>query len=164
MSLPIPVPSGVSRNFALERKLARALKGEVKVDAFTRGRYATDASIYQIMPAAVAFPKDADDLEAVLTIAREEGVPVIPRGAGTSQNGQPIGAGIVVDFSRHLNEAGAYDREARTITVAPGTVLERLNARLRQDGLFFPVEPSTASRCTIGSMASIDTTLSTILP
>ena len=153
MSLPIPVPSGVSRNFALERKLARALKGEVKVDAFTRGRYATDASIYQIMPAAVAFPKDADDLEAVLTIAREEGVPVIPRGAGTSQNGQPIGAGIVVDFSRHLNEAGAYDREARTITVAPGTVLERLNARLRPDGLFFPVEPSTASRCTIGGMA-----------
>ena len=104
----------MSRNFALERKLARALKGEVKVDAFTRGRYATDASIYQIMPAAVAFPKDADDLEAVLTIAREEGVPVIPRGAGTSQNGQPIGAGIVVDFSRHLNEARAYDREART--------------------------------------------------
>jgi FAD/FMN-containing dehydrogenase/Fe-S oxidoreductase len=143
---------GFSRHIALERKLARALKGDVRFDAFTRGRYATDASIYQIMPVGVVFPKDADDLEAILTIAREDGVSVIPRGAGTSQNGQPIGAGIVVDFSRHFSGIRSYDPAARTITVAPGMVLERLNAHLRADGLFFPVEPSTASRCTIGGM------------
>jgi FAD/FMN-containing dehydrogenase/Fe-S oxidoreductase len=141
-----------SRNPVLERKLARALRGEAKFDAFTRGRYAADASIYQIMPTGVVFPKDADDLQAVLSIAREEDVPVIARGAGTSQNGQPIGAGLVVDFSRHFNAVKGYDAEALTIQVEPGIVLERLNARLKADGLFFPVEPSTASRCTIGGM------------
>jgi FAD/FMN-containing dehydrogenase/Fe-S oxidoreductase len=141
-----------SRNLALERKLSNALKGEAKLDAFTRGRYASDASIYQIMPAGVVFPRDADDLEATLKIAREEGVPVIARGAGTSQNGQPIGAGLVMDFSRHFNAVKSYDPDAWTIEVEPGIVLERLNARLRADGLFFPVEPSTASRCTIGGM------------
>src|SRR4051812_34335485 len=141
-----------SRSPGLERKLARGLRGEAKFDAFTRGRYAADASIYQIMPAGVVFPNDIDDLEAVLRIAREEGVAAIARGAGTSQNGQPIGAGLVVDFSRRLNTVKTYDREAATVTVEPGVVLERLNARLRADGLFFPVEPSTASRCTIGGM------------
>jgi FAD/FMN-containing dehydrogenase/Fe-S oxidoreductase len=141
-----------SRNIGLERKLANALAGEARFDAFTRGRYATDASIYQIMPLGVVFPKGTDDLEATLKIAREEGVAVIPRGAGTSQNGQPIGEGLVVDFSRHLAEVRSYDPAERTVTVAPGIVLERLNARLRADGLFFPVEPSTASRCTIGGM------------
>jgi FAD/FMN-containing dehydrogenase/Fe-S oxidoreductase len=141
-----------SRNLGLERKLTNALQGEARFDAFTRGRYATDASIYQIMPLGVVFPQGTDDLEAVLTIAREEGVPVIARGAGTSQNGQPIGEGLVVDFSRYLNEVRAYDPAEKTVTVAPGIVLERLNAELRADGLFFPVEPSTASRCTIGGM------------
>src|SRR5829696_5388720 len=120
-----------SRQVGLERKLARALKGDVRFDAFTRGRYATDASIYQIMPAGVVFPKDADDLEAILRIAREETVPVIARGAGTSQNGQPIGAGLVVDFSRSLNAVKSYDPEEGVVTVEPGVVLERLNARLK---------------------------------
>src|SRR5918911_2022711 len=139
-----------TRNLSLERKLANALEGEARFDAFTRGRYATDASIYQIMPLGVVFPKGVEDLEATLKIAREEGVSVIPRGAGTSQNGQPIGEGLVVDFSRHLNEVRAYDPAERTVTVAPGIVLERLNAKLRVDGLFFPDEDSTAIRCTIG--------------
>jgi FAD/FMN-containing dehydrogenase/Fe-S oxidoreductase len=153
LSTPVrPAPDGYSRYLSLERKLARAVKGDVRFDAFTRGRYATDASIYQIMPAGVIFPKDNDDLAATLAIARQEGVTVIPRGAGTSQNGQPIGSGLVVDFSRYLNGVEAYDPAERTITVAPGLVLERLNTRLRADGLFFPVEPSTASRCTIGGM------------
>ncbi|MFL5149391.1 MAG: FAD-binding and (Fe-S)-binding domain-containing protein [Microvirga sp.] len=144
--------AGFSRHLGLERKLARELGGEVKFDAFTRGRYAADASIYQIMPAGVVFPKDLDDLEAVLRIAREESVSVIARGAGTSQNGQPIGAGLVVDFSRSLNAVQSYDPKEGVVTVEPGVVLERLNARLKRDGLFFPVEPSTASRCTIGGM------------
>ncbi|MDB5558606.1 MAG: lactate dehydrogenase [Enterovirga sp.] len=144
--------SGRSRDLGLERRLANALEGEVRFDAFTRGRYATDASIYQIVPAGVLFPKNEADIQATLSIAREHGVPVIARGGGTSQNGQPIGAGLVLDCSRHLNTIGSVDAEAGTAVVQPGVVLEHLNARLRREGLFFPVEPSTASRCTIGGM------------
>jgi FAD/FMN-containing dehydrogenase/Fe-S oxidoreductase len=140
------------RDLGLERQLARAIEGQVRFDAFTRGRYATDASIYQIMPVGVVFPKSAGDVEASLKIAREHGVPVIARGGGTSQNGQPIGAGLILDFSKGFNGVTAYDPQARTVTVEPGMVLEHLNARLKADGLFFPVEPSTASRCTIGGM------------
>ena len=138
---------------AFERRLGKALEGEVAFDAFTRGRYATDASIYQIMPMGVAFPKSADDVVAALKIAAEHGVPVIARGGGTSQNGQPIGAGLILDCSRHLNAIRRYDPAGRRVTVEPGLVLGELNERLKADGLFFPVEPSTASRCTIGGMA-----------
>jgi len=145
--------SARSRDFALERRLAKALEGEVRFDALTRGRYATDASIYQIFPAGVVFPKSADDVAASLSIAREHGVPVIARGAGTSQNGQPIGSGLVIDCSRHLNRIKQFHPAGNTVTVEPGLVLEHLNARLKSEGLFFPVEPSTASRCTIGGMA-----------
>jgi len=137
---------------AFERHLAKALEGETAFDRFTRGCYATDASIYQIMPAGVAFPKSVSDVEAALKIAGEHGVPVIVRGGGTSQNGQPIGAGLVLDCSRYLNAIKAYDPASRRVTVEPGLVLGELNARLKADGLFYPVEPSTASRCTIGGM------------
>jgi FAD/FMN-containing dehydrogenase/Fe-S oxidoreductase len=142
----------LTRDLDLERRLTRAVQGAVRFDAFTRGRYATDASIYQIMPKGVLFPESADDVAAALSIARERGVPVVMRGGGTSQNGQPIGDGLVLDCSRAFNDVIAYDPAAQTATVRPGVVLEHLNARLRADGLFFPVEPSTASRCTIGGM------------
>ena len=145
-------PGSIAHDILLERRLARALEGEVAFDAFTRGRYANDASIYQIMPKGVVFPKSEADIAAVLEIAREHGVAVIARGGGTSQNGQPIGDGLVVDMSRHLDRVRSYDPAAETVAVEPGIVLEGLNARLRRDGLFFPVEPSTASRCTIGGM------------
>ncbi len=144
--------AALSRDIGLERRLKAALAGDVAFDAFTRGRYATDASIYQIMPAGVVFPTSVADVVAALAIAREAGVPVIARGGGTSQNGQPLGRGLVVDFSRHLDGVTAYDATAGTITVLPGAVLERINTRVRADGWFFPVEPSTASRCTIGGM------------
>jgi FAD/FMN-containing dehydrogenase/Fe-S oxidoreductase len=147
-----PARPARSRDFGFERRLGNALAGEVRFDAFTRGRYATDASIYQIMPVGVAFPKSADDVAAALTVAREHGVPVIARGGGTSQNGQPIGPGLVIDCSRHLSGLKQVDAEGETATVEPGVVLEHLNARLKENGLFFPVEPSTASRCTIGGM------------
>ncbi|MET7246398.1 FAD-binding and (Fe-S)-binding domain-containing protein [Methylobacterium sp. EM32] len=137
----------------LERALRGAVSGEVLTGRFDRGRYAADASIYQIVPRAVVLPRSTDDVAAVLAVAASQGVPVILRGGGTSQNGQPIGDGIVVDCARHLDRVLAYDAEAGTVTVEPGTVLERLNARLKADGWFFPVEPSTASRCTIGGMA-----------
>jgi FAD/FMN-containing dehydrogenase/Fe-S oxidoreductase len=142
-----------AHDVGFERRLRKVLAGEVRFDAFTRGRYATDASIYQVMPVGVAFPKSTDDVAAALVIAREHGVPVIARGGGTSQNGQPIGPGLVLDCSRHLAGIKRIDLEGKAAIVEPGLVLEQLNTRLKTDGLFFPVEPSTASRCTIGGMA-----------
>jgi FAD/FMN-containing dehydrogenase len=88
---------------ALAARLRKALRGEVLFDPFTRGRYSTDASIYQIEPIGVALPDGAEDVEAALAIAREEGVPVIPRGGGSSQNGQTLGEAVVLDTSRHMN-------------------------------------------------------------
>lgn len=150
----VETPRAAARKEAgLARRLAERLQGEARFDAFTRGRYATDASIYQITPAGVVLPRSGDDIAATLQVAAEHGVPVIMRGGGTSQNGQPIGTGLVVDCSRHFNHVLDYDPEAGTVTVEPGVVLDRLNARLKADGWFFPVEPSTATRCTIGGMA-----------
>ncbi|MGL4635218.1 MAG: FAD-binding and (Fe-S)-binding domain-containing protein [Beijerinckiaceae bacterium] len=141
-----------ARDIDLERRLKQAMTGDVRFDAFTRGRYATDASIYQMIPQGVVFPKCAEDVAAAMDVAKARDVPVIMRGGGTSQNGQPIGNGLVMDCSRAFNTVLNYDPEGQTVTVQPGVVLEHLNARLKADGLFFPVEPSTASRCTIGGM------------
>lgn len=134
-------------------QLRRELVGAVADDPFTCGRYASDASIYQITPRAVAFPKHEADVRVALQVAAKYEVPVIARGGGTSQNGQPIGDGLVLDFSRLFNDLISLDSEAQTAVVCPGMVLQHLNSRLRSEGLFFPVEPSTASRCTIGGMA-----------
>ncbi|MBV8642449.1 MAG: FAD-binding oxidoreductase, partial [Candidatus Eremiobacteraeota bacterium] len=116
--------------------------------------YATDASIYQIVPLGVVVPRSADDVEAALTIAREEGVPVTARGGGTSQCGQTVNRGLVVDTSRYLRDVLALDTAARTVRVQPGIVLDDLNRALKPHGLFFPVDPSTASRATLGGMAA----------
>src|SRR5262249_9777450 len=138
----------------LAARLERAQKGEVLFDAFSRGRYSTDASIYQIEPLGVVVPKDAADIAAALAIAREEGVPVLPRGGGTAQCGQTVGRALVVDCSKHMRGVLALDAKARRVTVQPGVVLEQLNAALKPKGLFFPVDISTGSRATIGGMTA----------
>ncbi len=137
----------------LAARLRKDVEGPVRFDALTRGLYSTDASIYQIEPVGVVLPRTLDDIDATMAIAREEGVPVLPRGAGTSQCGQAIGRALVVDTSRYLRGVGAVDREARTVWAEPGVVLDRLNRRLAPTGLFFPVDVATASRATIGGMA-----------
>ncbi|MBI1986206.1 MAG: FAD-binding oxidoreductase, partial [Rhodospirillales bacterium] len=137
----------------LASRLARELEGEVLFDAFSRGRYATDASHYQIEPIGVVVPKTADDIARVIGIAADEGVPVLPRGGGTSQCGQTVGEAVVVDVSKHLNRVLDFDAEAHTAWVEPGLVLDRLNAYLKSSGLWFPVDVSTSSRATIGGMA-----------
>ncbi|HET9949192.1 MAG TPA: FAD-binding oxidoreductase, partial [Longimicrobiales bacterium] len=139
----------------LAAKLRGAVEGEVRFDALTRGIYATDASHYQVEPLGVVVPKSVDDVRAVLEIAREEGAPVLPRGAGTSQCGQTVGRAIVVDTSRHLTTIEPYRGDGH-VEVEPGVVLERLNEALRPHGLWFPVDPSTASRATLGGMAGND--------
>ncbi len=121
-------------------------------DPESRGRYSTDASIYQIEPIGVVAPRSAEDIERTIAICREAGAPVLPRGAGTSQCGQTVGEAVVVDTSRHLHRVLGVDEEARRVAVQPGVVLDRLNAWLKPRGLFFPVDVSPANRATIGGM------------
>ncbi|SIO37229.1 FAD/FMN-containing dehydrogenase [Bradyrhizobium erythrophlei] len=137
----------------LENRLAREITGDVFFDAFNRGRYATDASIYQIMPFGVVVPRTMDEALRALAIAKDAGRIVTPRGGGTSQCGQTVNEGIVVDFSKHLNRILSLDVEGRTCVVEPGIVLDDLNRQLKKHGLWFPVDVSTASRATIGGMA-----------
>src|SRR5471030_887766 len=137
----------------LEERLARETTGEVLFDRFNRGRYATDASFYQIMPAGVVVPKTVDEALRALAICRDHGRIVTPRGGGTSQCGQTVNHGIVVDFSKHLNRIISLDVDKRSCVVEPGIVLDDLNRQLRKHGLWFPVDVSTASRATIGGMA-----------
>ncbi len=119
-----------------------------------RARYATDASIYQMIPEAVVVPRSVADVEAAMQIAREETVPVLPRGGGTSQCGQTVNRAVVLDNTRHLNRILDIDPENLTARVQPGLVLDELNRALKPHGLWFPVDPSTASRCTLGGMAA----------
>lgn len=138
---------------SLERRLRAEITGDVLFDRFSRGRYATDASFYQIMPAGVVVPKTVDEALRALAIARDDGQKVTPRGGGTSQCGQTVNDGLVVDLSKHLNRILSLDVEGRTCVVEPGIVLDDLNRQLRKHGLWFPVDVSTASRATIGGMA-----------
>ena len=137
----------------LADRLRREIRGDVLFSRADRGRYATDASIYQVEPIGVIVPEEIGDVAAVLSIAREEGVPVLPRGGGTSQCGQTVNRALVIDCSKHLRRILHVDPDARTALVEPGLVLGHLNAALREHGLFFPVDPSTHARCTIGGMA-----------
>ncbi len=136
----------------LERRLKAHLLGEVEFDAFTRGRYATDASHYQIMPLGVVAPRSVKEAEHALAIAREEGVSVLARGAGTSQAGQAINSSLVLDCSKYLDHLIELDVPGRRCVVEPGIVLDELNRRLKPHGLWFPVDISTGSRATIGGM------------
>jgi FAD/FMN-containing dehydrogenase/Fe-S oxidoreductase len=137
----------------LKDRLAREMTGHVFFDAFNRGRYATDASFYQIMPAGVVVPKTVEEALRALAICRDQGRIVTPRGGGTSQCGQTVNDGIVIDFSKHLNRIVSLDVDNKTCVVEPGIVLDDLNRQLKPHGLWFPVDVSTASRATIGGMA-----------
>src|SRR6266700_3807708 len=110
----------------LQARLAREISGEVLFDPFSRGRYATDASFYQIVPAGVVVPRSMDEALRALAIARDEGRTVTPRGGGTSQCGQTVNDGLVIDFSKHLNKILSLDVEGRTCAVEPGIVLDDL--------------------------------------
>lgn len=138
---------------ALARRLAAETEGEVLFDAASRGRYATDASIYQIMPAGVLVPKTERDIATAIDIARDLKVPVLARGGGTSQCGQTTGAALVIDNSKHFRRVLGIDVEARRATVEPGIVLDHLNAQLKPHGLWFPVDVSTSAQATLGGMA-----------
>lgn len=137
---------------ALAARLRKEMRGDVYFDAASRGRYATDASIYQIMPIGVAVPKTDVDARIALDIARDLKIPVLPRGAGTSQCGQTAGEALVIDNSKYLRNVIDLDLSAMTVTVQPGLVLDHLNAYLKPHGVWFPVDVSTSAQCTIGGM------------
>ncbi|HEY3077964.1 MAG TPA: FAD-binding oxidoreductase, partial [Burkholderiales bacterium] len=147
----VPIQVLRSRRGALADRLRREFDGEVLFDRASRGRYATDASIYQVEPLGIAVPRSEDAARVAIAIAAEEGVPILPRGAGSSQCGQAVGEALLIDHTKHLNQIIEVDGQ-RAI-VQPGVVLDQLNAVLRPKGLWFPVDVSTSAQATIGGMA-----------
>jgi FAD/FMN-containing dehydrogenase/Fe-S oxidoreductase len=133
-------------------RLAREVSGEVYLDRYRRALYSTDASLYQIVPRGVIVPRTRDDVRCVHQIAAELGVPIIPRGSGTSLSGQTVGAGLVIDFSKYLNRIVQLDPERCVARVEPGVVLDQLNAAAGKYGLQFGPDVATSNRANIGGM------------
>jgi FAD/FMN-containing dehydrogenase/Fe-S oxidoreductase len=132
--------------------LERQLEGEVRADAVTRALYSTDASVYQITPLAVVLPKTREDIVRTVRLCREHGTSITMRGGGTSQAGQAIGSGIIIDTSKYFNRLLEVNPAERWARVEPGIVLDELNAALKPHGLRFAPDISTASRATVGGM------------
>src|SRR6478672_6475356 len=152
-SAPQPLVFHARAGRDIAARLAKVVAGDVLADAASCARYATDASIYQVQPLAVVLPATDDDVRAAMDVCSQVSVPIVARGAGSSQCGQTVGAGLVLDHSKHLTRIIAFDAAARTVTVEPGIVLDQLNGWLRQHGLWFPVDVSTSAQCTLGGMA-----------
>src|SRR5260221_2172122 len=142
-----------SGDSAFAARLRREIEGEVLFDPASRGRYSTDASIYQIDPVGVVVPKTERDAKVALQIAVEAGVPVLPRGAGSSQCGQTVGAALVIDNSKYLKRIVSVDLERASAVVQPGVGLDSLTAQVRRRGLGFRVNVSTSAQATLGGMA-----------
>jgi hypothetical protein len=135
----------------LARRLRGAVAGDVLFDSTSRGRYATDASIYQVEPIGVLVPRSAEDVRTAIAICREQNVPMLPRGAGSSQCGQTVGAALVIDHSKHLNRIGRFDPDAMTVDVEP-VVLDQLNTYLCRRS-WVSVDVSTSAQATLSGMA-----------
>ncbi|MFT6399270.1 MAG: FAD/FMN-containing dehydrogenase/Fe-S oxidoreductase [Bradymonadia bacterium] len=149
---PLKVPQ-IPLAFAKALELIRSgIDGELRDDPVTRTLFATDASLYEVLPVAVAFPKTAADVQRIVRIAGMFGLAVTPRGAGTSLAGQAVGPGIVLDLGRYMNRILDVDVDARTVRVEPGVIRDDLNRALATHGLFFAPETSTSNRCMIGGM------------
>jgi FAD/FMN-containing dehydrogenase/Fe-S oxidoreductase len=137
---------------ALERALKSAIAGEVRFDRVSRALYSTDASVYQIEPLGVVVARNRDDIITTVRLCHEFRCPLTLRGGGTSQAGQAVGAGVVLDTSKYVNRVLDVDVERRTARVEPGIVLDELNAQLKPHNLRFAPDISTASRATLGGM------------
>ena len=134
----------------LAQELAKRVSGEVRFDPFSRVLYSTDASIYQMEPVGVVIPRSVEDVLAVVEVARNNGVPVLPRAGGTSLAGQTVNHAIVIDFSKHLNQVIEVNREEQWARVQPGIVLEQLNKHLAPFNLQYAPDPTTANRACVG--------------
>src|SRR5882724_7429752 len=141
---------------SVQRSTLAAADCEVAYDDLTRQLYATDASLYQLLPAAVAFPRSARQASSIIKAAADAGVPITPRGAGTGLSGGAIGDGLIVEFSRYNRQITDLNLEARTVRTGAGVVLDQLNAFLKPHGFCFGPDVATSSRATIGGMIAND--------
>ena len=136
------------------KEIEDKVNGKVLFDDFSRGRYSTDASVYQIKPIGVVLPKDTNDVLKIMEYSQQNSIPLLARGGGSSQCGQTVGESIVLDYSKHQNKILELNVEEKYVWVEPGVVLDHLNAYLKPYGLWFPVDVSTSSRATIGGMSA----------
>jgi len=134
------------------KALSNNLEGSLHYDHLLKVLYATDASVYRILPLAVAYPKTTNDIKKLINFAQQNNTSLIPRTAGTSLAGQCVGSGIVVDVSKYFNKIIRLDKKNKTVTVQPGVVRDQLNNYLKPFGLFFGPNTSTSNRCMIGGM------------
>ncbi|MFB3818122.1 MAG: anaerobic glycerol-3-phosphate dehydrogenase subunit C [Candidatus Methylomirabilales bacterium] len=132
--------------------LTRRVAGEVRFDAWSRGLYSTDASIYQIEPLGIVIPKTVEDVHATVEACSRRGIPILPRGGGTALGGQSVGRAVVLDMSKYLNRVLEVNVEERWARVQPGVVLDEINAELRPHKLFFAPDVSPGNRATLGGM------------
>jgi len=139
-------------NFSNLDILEKSLEGDIKHDKITTTIYATDASVYKEEPSAVAWPKSVSDIRKILDFAREHKTSVTLRAGGTSLAGQVVSSGIIVDISRYMNRILEINKEKMWVRVQPGVVLDELNLKLKEQGLFFGPETSTSNRCNLGGM------------
>ena len=153
MNKPLDLKELMVDQAVLAKRLRQETSGEVMTDSASRGRYATDASIYQAMPVAVFVPKTAQDIATAIQIASDLNVPILPRGGGTSQCGQTTGAALVIDNTKYFRNVLDLNIDKGYVEVEPGIVLDHLNGSLKQHGLWYPVDVSTAGQATIGGMA-----------
>jgi len=149
----IPVKFARADASSLAARLRREVDGEVLFDSGSRGRYSTDASIYQVEPVGIVLPRSEEAARAAIAIAAAEGIPILPRGAGSSQCGQAVGAALVIDHTKYLNKVLEVDEQGLRAVVQPGVVLDQLNSFLRAKNLWFPVDVSTSAQATLGGMA-----------
>ena len=136
------------------KEIRSKVDGKTLFDEFSRGRYSTDASVYQIKPLGVVLPKDTNDVLSLMEYSQKNSVPLLARGGGSSQCGQTVGESVVLDYSKHQNKILELNVEEKYVWVQPGVVLDHLNAYLKPHGLWFPVDVSTSSRATIGGMSA----------
>ena len=142
----------------LEAELTARIAGEVRFDRTARMLYSTDASNYQIEPIGVVMPRSADDAIGAVELAASHGVPILPRGGGSSLAGQAVGAALVIDFSKYCNRIVDLNLEAKTATVETGSSLDLLNRQLKANGLMFGPDPSSSNRATIGGVIGNNST------
>jgi FAD/FMN-containing dehydrogenase/Fe-S oxidoreductase len=150
--LPVIDMRRAGNSARVERALREAIQGEVRFDDKSRLLYSTDASLYQILPFGVVLPRDAEDVEAVMRIAAQERIPVIPRGGGTALAGQTVGKSLIIDFSKYMNRVLEIDVDRRRAVVQPGLRLDRLNRACAPHGLQFGPDPATIRQCALGGM------------
>ena len=138
----------------IRKEISTRVNGKTLFDEFSRGRYSTDSSLYQIKPLGAVLPKDTNDVLSLMEYSQKNSIPLLARGSGSSQCGQTVGESIVLDYTKHQNKILELNVEEKFVWVQPGVVLDQLNNHLKPHGLWFPVDVSTSSRATIGGMSA----------